>query len=110
MTDSKRQAIFQKYHGHCAYCGRPLKMKAMTVDHLVPKSKGGLVPKSKGGGNCIENLMPSCSDCNTTKAADNLEMLRISLSWPYLRPSDLQDFARVRKVASGYKFYFETTI
>ncbi len=33
-----------KYHGHCAYCGRPLKMKAMTVDHLVPKSKGG--------GNC----------------------------------------------------------
>ncbi len=21
MTDSKRQAIFQKYHGHCAYCG-----------------------------------------------------------------------------------------
>ena len=42
MTDSKRQTIFQKYHGHCAYCGRPLKMKAMTVDHLVPKSKGGV--------------------------------------------------------------------
>lgn len=89
MTDFKRQAIFQKYHGHCAYCGRPLKMKAMTVDHLVP------------------NLMPSCRDCNTAKAADNLEMLRISLAWPSLRPSDLQDFARVRKVTSGYRFYFE---
>ena len=43
-----------KYHGHCAYCGRPLKMKAMTVDLLVPKSKGG--------GNSIENLMPSLRD------------------------------------------------
>lgn len=21
MTDGKRQAIFMKYHGHCAYCG-----------------------------------------------------------------------------------------
>lgn len=52
MTDGKRQAIFMKYNGHCAYCGRPLRMKAMTVDHLVPKSKGG--------GNSIENLMPSC--------------------------------------------------
>ncbi len=102
MTDGKRQAIFMKYHGHCAYCGRPLKMEAMTVDHLVPKSKGG--------GNSIENLMPSCRDCNTAKAADNLEMLRISLAWPSLRPSDLQDFARVRKVSSGYKFYFEKTI
>ena len=47
-------------------------------------------------------------DCNTAKAADNLEMLRISLAWPSLRPSDLQDFARVRKVASGYRFNFET--
>lgn len=102
MTDTKKQVIFMKYHGHCAYCGRPLKMKAMTVDHLVPKSKGG--------GNSIENLMPSCRDCNTAKAADNLEMLRISLAWPSLRPADLQDFARVRKVASGYRFYFETTI
>ena len=99
MTDGKRQAIFMKYNGHCAYCGRPLRMKAMTVDQLVPKSKGG--------GNSIENLMPSCQECNSAKADDNLEMLRITLTWPKLAPSDLQDFSRVRKVASRFKFYFE---
>lgn len=88
-----------KYDGHCAYCGRPLKMKNMTVDHLIPKSKGG--------SNSIENLMPSCQDCNFTKADDNLEMLRISLAWQRLTPADLQNFARVRKVASDYRFYFE---
>lgn len=102
MTDGKRYSIYARYGGHCAYCGQHMKQKNMTVDHLVPQSGGG--------GNNIENLMPSCRDCNTAKAADNLEMLRISLAWPSLRPSDLQDFARVRKVASGYRFYFETTI
>lgn len=99
MTDGKKQAIFGKYSGHCAYCGRPLKMRSMTVDHLVPKSKGG--------GNSIENLMPSCRNCNLAKAADNLEMLRISLVWPSLRPADLSDFSKVRQIANKYKFFFE---
>jgi len=32
----------------------------MTIDHIVPKSKGGL--------NTIENLQPMCHTCNTKKA------------------------------------------
>jgi len=99
MTEHKRQTIFLKYGGHCAYCGNLMKMKNMTVDHLKPKSKGG--------SNRIENLMPSCRKCNAAKAADNLEMLRISLAWPSLRVTDLQDFQKVRQAAKKYKFYYE---
>lgn len=99
MTEHKKQTIFLKYGGHCAYCGNLMKMKNMTVDHLKPKSKGG--------SNYIENLMPSCRKCNALKADDNLEMLRISLAWPTLRVSDLQNFQKVRQAAKKYKFYFE---
>ena len=99
MTDSKRQSIFLKYGGHCAYCGNLMKMKNMTVDHLKPKSKGG--------SNRIENLTPSCRKCNAIKAADNLEMLRIALAWPTLKVTNLRDFQKVRQTAKKFKFYFE---
>ena len=99
MTDSKKFAIFMKYDGHCGYCGKKLHRDTMTVDHIVPVSRGG--------GNSLENLMPSCRECNEAKAADNLEMLRIHLVWPSLNISDVQDFKRVRQAANKYKFYFE---
>lgn len=99
MTDSKKFAIFMKYDGHCGYCGKKLHRDTMTVDHIVPVSRGG--------GNSLENLMPSCRECNEAKAADNLEMLCIHLVWPSLNISDVQDFKRVRQAANKYKFYFE---
>lgn len=95
----KRQEIFNKYKGHCAYCGCKLKMKTMTVDHLKPQSKGGT--------NTIDNLVPACSKCNATKADDDIELLRIALAWPTLNVTQLQSFRKVRKAAKKYKFYFE---
>ena len=32
----------------------------MTIDHIIPKSKGG--------NNDINNLQPMCNTCNTKKA------------------------------------------
>lgn len=99
MTEGKKRAIYLKYDGHCGYCGKKLHRDTMTVDHIVPVSRGG--------GNSLENLMPSCRECNEAKAADNLEMLRIHLVWPSLGVTDVQDFKHVRMAANKYKFYFE---
>lgn len=45
--------------GHvCAYCGIKDKVK-MTVDHVIPKSKGG--------ANTFENTVASCKKCNNKK-------------------------------------------
>jgi 5-methylcytosine-specific restriction endonuclease McrA len=45
--------------GLCFYCGRRVGRDRLTMDHLVPLSRGG---KSKKG-----NLVPACKDCNNKK-------------------------------------------
>lgn len=46
--------------GVCYYCGKNVGAKALTMDHVVPVSRGG---KSKKG-----NLVPACKECNNKKA------------------------------------------
>ena len=43
----------------CYYCEKILKKEEVTMDHVVPLSRGGL--SSKG------NIVPSCKPCNTKK-------------------------------------------
>lgn len=58
--------------GHCAYCGVIfMTPRQMTVDHLVPKSRGG--------GNEKSNRFPCCKSCNSTKGNRSLEYLRGAL-------------------------------
>lgn len=100
MTESKRLSIYTKYDGHCAYCGRKIKQKAMTVDHLMPQSKGG--------GNGIENLMPSCRECNHAKGADIIETFRLRFFWDSLKPSELVTYDKMVSAMKTKHFYFET--
>ena len=48
--------------GVCHYCGRPASPKDLTMDHVVPISRGG---KSTKG-----NVVPCCKECNTAKKTD----------------------------------------
>jgi 5-methylcytosine-specific restriction endonuclease McrA len=45
--------------GLCHYCGRPVSPKDLTMDHVVPISRGG---KSIKG-----NVVACCKDCNNAK-------------------------------------------
>ena len=63
-----RQAVYAKYDGHCAYCGKEITIKEMEVDHLRPKRNGGT--------DDMDNLMPSCHTCNHYKRANSLENFR----------------------------------
>lgn len=45
--------------GICYYCGRGFSPKLLTMDHIVPLSRGG---KSTKG-----NVAPCCKECNTAK-------------------------------------------
>lgn len=57
----KRQ-IHDRQNGLCAYCGRHRNIKYMTVDHIIPLSKGGT--------DDISNLQCTCKMCNRLK--DNM--------------------------------------
>ena len=45
--------------GRCHYCGEAFAPKALTMDHIVPMSRGG---KSTKG-----NVVPACKACNNKK-------------------------------------------
>ena len=71
ISKSKREAVYQKYNGHCAYCGREIAYKDMQVDHFLAK-RGWNEPWSDD----ISNLMPACRICNHYKRANSLETFR----------------------------------
>jgi 5-methylcytosine-specific restriction endonuclease McrA len=45
--------------GICYYCGGKFKPAELTMDHLIPVTRGG---KSAQG-----NLVPACKECNNKK-------------------------------------------
>ena len=57
-----RSKIKQKFGGVCAYCAAP--SLSLTLDHVVPKSKGG--PTT------WYNLIPACYECNQSKSNHDL--------------------------------------
>ncbi len=48
--------------GICHYCQRKVAIRELTMDHVVPLSRGGHSVKG--------NLVPCCKECNTAKKSD----------------------------------------
>lgn len=71
ISKKVREAVYAKYNGHCAYCGREIAYKDMQVDHFVPKNGW-----NEHGTDDMKNLMPSCRMCNHYKRAHTLELFR----------------------------------
>ena len=56
-TAEHAKAIKAAYKGRCAYCGK--KPQDLTIDHVIPLSKGG--------DHTPSNLAPACWSCNMSK-------------------------------------------
>ncbi len=54
-----RMMIYYRDNFRCAYCGKVLKDNEITIDHVIPKSKGGRWS--------WENLVTCCRECNSKK-------------------------------------------
>ena len=53
----------------CQYCSK--KSNSMTIDHIIPKNKGGR--------DHWDNLVAACSKCNTKKGNNLLESIEMKL-------------------------------
>lgn len=64
-----RQRVYEKYNGHCAYCGCELEKKDMQVDHITSIYWNN-------GTDSIDNYNPSCRMCNFYKSTLSIEKFR----------------------------------
>ena len=78
MKKEDRLKVYNKYSGHCAYCGREIEYKDMQVDHIIPKQRGWQYQPVKGE-DVMENYNPSCRRCNFRKGILSIEQFREEL-------------------------------
>ncbi|MCL5960897.1 MAG: HNH endonuclease [Chloroflexi bacterium] len=64
-----RKEVFARDHFTCQYCGS--KSKELTIDHIVPRHRGGR--------HTWENLASACKGCNHRKGGKTLEEAKMRL-------------------------------
>ena len=109
-----REKVFNKYKGHCAYCGCELTIKQMKIDHFESNFQSKY--NKKEINNSFENLMPSCRMCNFYKNYKDIETFREDLETllervnkPFIyRLAKKYDLVEERK--KQITFYFEKEV
>ena len=76
ISKKVRDAVYRKYDGHCAYCGKKIDYNDMQVDHLIPVQRERFGKYTEEQIECFENYMPSCRRCNHAKRSYSLENFR----------------------------------
>jgi 5-methylcytosine-specific restriction endonuclease McrA len=59
MYRPNRRNIFLRDNYSCAYCQKQLSTEELSIDHILPKSRGGK--------DTWENLITACKECNCLK-------------------------------------------
>ena len=73
-----RRNIFKRDHYTCQYCGRQPGMDELTIDHVTPRSRGGV--------SSWQNCVLACLACNGRKADRLPEETGIKLLKEPVRP------------------------
>lgn len=73
----------------CQYCG---KQKELTIDHVIPVSRGG---KST-----FENCVTACKNCNNKKSAKLPSEIQMYLKKKPVAPT-ISEFTRIKAVKAG---------
>lgn len=55
----KRLAVYQRDLYRCKLCGKQLTYEDATLDHVIPRSRGG--------SGALNNLVTACKPCNQWK-------------------------------------------
>ncbi|MCO5252576.1 MAG: HNH endonuclease [Candidatus Kapabacteria bacterium] len=108
MKPKKREIVWLKYDGRCAYCGDEIDYENMQIDHINPLARGGK--------NEMDNYNPSCRSCNFYKADFALWAFREQLMTIIQRLEKLFivrmaiKFNIIKLAPFDGKFYFEKLV
>ena len=90
--------IYRRDDYKCLYCG---SKDSLTLDHIVPRSKGGK--------NSWTNLATCCMKCNITKGDRFLEETDMVLTQKPFTPSYLFFLHKMNKLNEDWKKYLIKT-
>jgi CRISPR/Cas system Type II protein with McrA/HNH and RuvC-like nuclease domain len=92
---ANRNRIYKRDNHECVYCG---SKKDLTLDHVIPKSKGG--------GNDWTNLVTSCFKCNLRKGNKTPEEAKMSMKHKPYAPTLVNENGILNKVWNDYQKSF----
>ena len=70
-----RTQIFENLNWKCAYCDEELTVQNATIDHIIPKFKGGHHVRN--------NMCCCCYSCNISKGSTDLDFWYVPSNYHY---------------------------
>lgn len=114
IPKSTRIELHNEMNGRCGYCGDPIEIKSMQVDHKTPIYHYELF-ELKDDPNDKSNLICACRRCNKWKDTFTITEFRkqISLQVDRLKNYNAnyrlaKSFGLIEELDIRVKFYFET--
>jgi len=80
-----RRNIFVRDRNTCQYCGKAFPTSELNLDHVIPRSRGGITTWN--------NIVCSCISCNKRKGGNLPEQARMRLIRRPKRPQWAHQFA-----------------
>jgi CRISPR/Cas system Type II protein with McrA/HNH and RuvC-like nuclease domain len=90
-----RQRVFKRDNNECGYCS---SKKDLTIDHVIPRSRGGK--------NTWDNLVTCCSKCNLKKGDKTPEEARMPLRKKPQEPNFVDDATTLNEAWDNFKQTF----
>jgi 5-methylcytosine-specific restriction endonuclease McrA len=96
-----RRNIFARDNNQCQYCGKRYATSDLSLDHVVPRSQGGL--------SSWENIVCACVDCNVRKGGRTPKQAHMSLIRKPEKPkrSPLLNLKLTSKKYQSWKTFLE---
>jgi 5-methylcytosine-specific restriction endonuclease McrA len=73
-----RRNLYFSYGNKCCYCGKKFPTKLLTLDHVLPRSRGGKTE--------WDNIVLSCYPCNTRKGDGTPAEAKMQMHYQPFKP------------------------
>jgi len=84
IVNFSKRSIHIRDNFTCQYCGKRQGKSSLSLDHIIPKSKGGATD--------WKNMVSACIDCNTRKSDKLLKDTTFSLRRKPTQPLSIYNF------------------